>query len=82
MARFVDGMTSLLMQQKRINNLHPCMDCGAILKHTKRLILTSYPITYVYDCPRCGMTYYFLYDGVLCREKDFNERIGKYYDMS
>ena len=36
-------------------------------------MLTSYPIFSVYDCPECNTTFFQLYNGVLCSEKDYIE---------
>ena len=56
-----------------------CQKCGGRLEYTKKLILTSYPIDWVLDCPRCGTEHLLLHDKVLCTEEEYEKRICKYY---
>lgn len=62
-------------------NKYPCAKCGGQLRHTSKLMLTSYPIGWVLECPNCDITYFLLVDGVLCAEQDFNERIYEHYKI-
>ena len=58
-----------------------CLKCGAPLRHTSKLIMTSYPIDHILDCPACDEEHCVLFDGVLCTTKDFYERIRDHYDI-
>lgn len=57
-----------------------CQICHNRLQHTSKLILTSYPIDWVLECPNCNIDYYLLVDGILCTEKDYNNRVYQYYE--
>ena len=63
-----------------MKTLYTCQKCRHVLLHTKKPIMTSYPIEQVLCCPRCGEEHLLLVDKVLCTEREYNSRIHQYYD--
>lgn len=62
------------------SNKYRCLECGEFLMEPKdRFYLTSYPIQWVYECPRCKSIHFLLADEVLCTEKEFDRRICRNY---
>lgn len=62
-----------------MKNIYLCQKCGSELEHTKKLILTSYPINRIFECSNCKIEYYLLIDKILCPKNDYNNRIKNYY---
>lgn len=58
-----------------------CTQCKSVyLKNPTSLYLTSYPIDYVMECPKCHTIHFMLWDKVLCTEQEYEERIRYNYN--
>lgn len=70
-----------MRQKKNVrNNMYRCLECGEVLREpANQLFLTSYPIRWVYECPKCKTIHFLLEDHVLCTSREFDRRIFRNY---
>ena len=56
-----------------------CSKCREDFLESRIIGLTSYPISLLLQCPACETEFYYLWDGVVCTQDDYEKRVKEHY---